>query len=93
MSVVLLNDAICWLNSSVSVCLCVCQLLAGCFVDVSSGVLMAGSRAVLSSDPDKPHQLWNITSDGLIRNNAAPNLVLEVKGQRVLNIHEEIKLN
>ncbi|KAI7791869.1 hypothetical protein IRJ41_011899 [Triplophysa rosa] len=76
------------------------KLLAGCFVDVSSGILMAGSRAVPSSDPDKPHQLWNIRSDGLIRNNAAPNLVLEVKGgqqfdrnQIIINEFHPNKLN
>ncbi|KAA0720859.1 Beta/gamma crystallin domain-containing protein 1 [Triplophysa tibetana] len=76
------------------------KLLAGCFVDTSSSMLMAGSRAVPSSDPDKPHQLWNISSDGLIRNNAAPNLVLEVKGgqqfdrnQIIINEFHPNKLN
>ncbi|XP_073722287.1 uncharacterized protein crybg1b isoform X1 [Misgurnus anguillicaudatus] len=77
-----------------------CKGLPNCFVDVSSGVLMAGSRAVLSSEPDKPYQLWSITSDGLIRNNADPNLVLEVKGgqlfdktQIILNAFQPNKLN
>lgn len=50
-------------------------------MDVGSGVLMPGARAVLSAEPEKPQQLWNITSDGIIRNNVEPNLVLEVKGQ------------
>ncbi|XP_067283612.1 beta/gamma crystallin domain-containing protein 1 [Pseudorasbora parva] len=54
--------------------------LPDCCVDVGSGVLMAGSRAVLSSEPGKPPQIWNIGSDGIIRSNAAPHLVLEVKG-------------
>lgn len=77
-----------------------CKGLPSCFVDVSSGVLMAGSRAVLSSEPGKPYQLWSITSDGLIRNNADPNLVLEVKGgqhfdktQIILNVFQPNKLN
>uniref|UniRef100_A0A8C1ZYY0 Beta/gamma crystallin 'Greek key' domain-containing protein n=1 Tax=Cyprinus carpio TaxID=7962 RepID=A0A8C1ZYY0_CYPCA len=45
-----------------------------------SGVLMSGSRAVLSAEAGK--QLWNITSDGIIRSDTRPELVLEVKGQR-----------
>ncbi|KAL0196603.1 hypothetical protein M9458_010175, partial [Cirrhinus mrigala] len=48
-------------------------------VDVSSGVLMSGSRAVLSAEPGKPQQLWNITTDGIIRSDTKPDLVLEVK--------------
>ncbi|XP_051974298.1 beta/gamma crystallin domain-containing protein 1 [Xyrauchen texanus] len=62
-----------------------CMGLVDCCVDVGSGVPMAGSRAVLSSEPGQSQQLWNITADGLIRNNAAPNLVLEVKGGQQFN--------
>ncbi|XP_051546496.1 beta/gamma crystallin domain-containing protein 1-like [Myxocyprinus asiaticus] len=77
-----------------------CKWLADCCVDVGSGVPMAGSRTVLSSEPSQSQQLWNITSDGLIRNNAAPNLVLEVKGgqqfdkwQIILNEFHPNKMN
>ncbi|XP_051544355.1 beta/gamma crystallin domain-containing protein 1 [Myxocyprinus asiaticus] len=77
-----------------------CMWLADCCVDVSSGVPMAGSRAVLSSEPGQSQQLWNITTDGLIRNNAAPNLVLEIKGgqqfdktQIILNEFNPNKMN
>ncbi|XP_067247435.1 beta/gamma crystallin domain-containing protein 1 [Chanodichthys erythropterus] len=77
-----------------------CKWLLDCCVDVGSGVLMPGARAVLSSEPEKPQQLWNITSDGIIRSNAAPNLVLEVKGgqqfdkrQIILNEFHPNKMN
>ncbi|XP_051976525.1 beta/gamma crystallin domain-containing protein 1-like [Xyrauchen texanus] len=77
-----------------------CKWLPDCCVDVGSGVPMAGSRAVLSSEPSQSQQLWNITSEGLIRNNAAPNLILEVKGgqqfdktQIILNEFHPNKMN
>ncbi|KAK9975501.1 hypothetical protein ABG768_020757 [Culter alburnus] len=77
-----------------------CKWLLDCCLDVGSGVLMPGARAVLSSEPEKPQQLWNITSDGIIRSNAAPNLVLEVKGgqqfdkrQIILNEFHPNKMN
>ncbi|XP_056098794.1 mucin-17 [Rhinichthys klamathensis goyatoka] len=77
-----------------------CKWLLDCCVDVGSGVLMPGARAVLSSEFGKPHQIWNITSDGIIRSNSAPNLVLEVKGgqqfdktQIILNEFNPKKMN
>ncbi|XP_077088146.1 uncharacterized protein LOC143740013 isoform X1 [Siphateles boraxobius] len=77
-----------------------CKWLLDCCVDVGSGVLMPGTRAVLSSEFGKPHQIWNITSDGIIRSNSAPNLVLEVKGgqqfdksQIILNEFNPNKMN
>uniref|UniRef100_A0A673GNB9 Beta/gamma crystallin 'Greek key' domain-containing protein n=1 Tax=Sinocyclocheilus rhinocerous TaxID=307959 RepID=A0A673GNB9_9TELE len=56
------------------ICVCVCLSV--------SGVLMSGSRVVLSAEPGKPQQLWSVTSDGIIQSHARPELVLEVKGQR-----------
>ncbi|KAG1932640.1 beta/gamma crystallin domain-containing protein [Pimephales promelas] len=77
-----------------------CKWLLDCCVDVGSGVLMPGARAVLSSEFGKPHQIWNITSDGVIRSHSAPNLVLEVKGgqqfdksQIILNEFNPNKMN
>ncbi|CAM4561169.1 unnamed protein product [Leuciscus chuanchicus] len=77
-----------------------CKWLLDCCVDVGSGVLMPGTRAVLSSEFGKPHQLWNITSDGIIRSHSKPNLVLEVKGgqqfdksQIILNEFNPNKMN
>ncbi|XP_050963753.1 beta/gamma crystallin domain-containing protein 1 isoform X4 [Labeo rohita] len=67
-----------------------CKCLLDVCVDVSSGVLMSGSRAVLSAEPGKPQQLWNITTDGIIRSNAKPDLVLEVKGGQQFDKHQII---
>ncbi|KAK2893170.1 hypothetical protein Q8A67_013158 [Cirrhinus molitorella] len=67
-----------------------CKCLLDVCVDVSSGVLMCGSRAVLSAEPGKPQQLWNITTDGIIRSNAKPDLVLEVKGGQQFDKHQII---
>ncbi|XP_026066031.1 beta/gamma crystallin domain-containing protein 1-like [Carassius auratus] len=75
-----------------------CKCVLDVCVDVSSGVLMSGSRAVLSAELGK--QLWNVTSDGIIRSDARPELVLEVKGgqqfdkrQIILNEFHPDKLN
>lgn len=57
-----------------------CKCVLDCVVDSASAVLLSGCRVVLSSDVSRPQQLWNITSDGFIRNNSSPQLVLEVKG-------------
>nr|XP_021330865.1 mucin-5AC [Danio rerio] len=57
-----------------------CKCVLDCVVDSASAVLLSGCRVVLSSDVSRPQQLWNITSDGFIRNNSSPQHVLEVKG-------------
>ncbi|XP_058630352.1 beta/gamma crystallin domain-containing protein 2 [Onychostoma macrolepis] len=65
-----------------------CKCLPDVCVDVSSGVLVSGSRAVLSAEA--PQQLWSITSAGVIRSHAKPELVLEVKGGQQFDKHQII---
>ncbi|XP_016431290.1 mucin-17-like [Sinocyclocheilus rhinocerous] len=67
-----------------------CKCLLDVCVDVSSGVLMSGSRVVLSAEPGKPQQLWSVTSDGIIQSHARPELVLEVKGGQQFDKHQII---
>ncbi|XP_056312250.1 mucin-19 [Danio aesculapii] len=58
-----------------------CKCVPECVVDSASAVLLSGCRVVLSSEVSRSQQqLWNITSDGFIRNSSSPQLVLEVKG-------------
>uniref|UniRef100_A0A9J7Y4F9 Beta/gamma crystallin 'Greek key' domain-containing protein n=1 Tax=Cyprinus carpio carpio TaxID=630221 RepID=A0A9J7Y4F9_CYPCA len=52
-----------------------------------SGVLMSGSRLVLSAEAGKPQQLWSITSAGIIQSHTRPELVLEVKGQHWITLY------
>uniref|UniRef100_A0A8C1KQY5 Crystallin beta-gamma domain containing 1b n=1 Tax=Cyprinus carpio TaxID=7962 RepID=A0A8C1KQY5_CYPCA len=67
-----------------------CKCLLDVCVDVSSGVLMSGSRLVLSAEAGKPQQLWSITSAGIIQSHTRPELVLEVKGGQQFDKHQII---
>ncbi|XP_043086725.1 mucin-17 [Puntigrus tetrazona] len=65
-----------------------CKALLDVCVSVGSGVLMSGSRAVLSSEG--PQQLWSVSGSGVIHNHSRPELVLEVKGGQQFDKHQII---
>ncbi|XP_052409989.1 beta/gamma crystallin domain-containing protein 1-like isoform X2 [Carassius gibelio] len=67
-----------------------CKALLDVCVCVSSGGLMSGSRVVLSAEAGTPQQLWSVSSDGIIRSHARPELVLEVKGGQQFDKHQII---
>ncbi|XP_028808880.1 uncharacterized protein LOC114763391 [Denticeps clupeoides] len=71
-----------------------CKALDDCCVEPMGGSAMAGCRLCVSAEHGKPHQVWSLTSEGFIRSNANPDLVLDIKGGQqydrthiILNTH------